>query len=132
MTLVEAVPRLQADLARALARYYPGVRPPARWLTFASWIGGDRDGNPNVTASVTEETLLLHRRLAIEKLRLSARDLARTLTVSDRRGLGRPGPPKGGQAEPQALRAPEGAEPRYRMSPTGCSSGSFGNGSARP
>jgi phosphoenolpyruvate carboxylase len=85
MTLVEAVPRLQADLARALARYYPGVRPPARWLTFASWIGGDRDGNPNVTASVTEETLLLHRRLAIEKLRLSARDLARTLTVSDRR-----------------------------------------------
>jgi len=84
-TICETVPRLNADLVRALERYYPGVRAPARWLTFGSWIGGDRDGNPNVTASVTGETLLLHRRLAIEKLRLGARELARTLTVSDRR-----------------------------------------------
>jgi len=84
-TLFETVPRLYADLARALAEHYPAVRPPARWLTFGSWIGGDRDGNPNVTAAVTADILLLHRRLAIEKLRGAARDLARTLTVSDRR-----------------------------------------------
>ena len=84
-TLYETLPRLQADLARALARHYPTVRPPSRWLRFGSWIGGDRDGNPNVTAQVTAEVLLLHRRLAVEKLRLAARELARTLTVSDRR-----------------------------------------------
>ena len=84
-TLFETLPRLQADFEQALARHYPTVQAPARWLTFGSWIGGDRDGNPNVTAAVTAEVLLLNRRLAIEKTRLSARELARTLTVSDRR-----------------------------------------------
>jgi phosphoenolpyruvate carboxylase len=86
-TLFETMPRLQADLERALREHYPGVRAPARWLTFGSWIGGDRDGNPNVTAQVTAEVLVLHRRLAIEKLRLAARELARTLTVSDQRDV---------------------------------------------
>jgi len=86
-TIYDTLPRLHADLARALARHYPEVRPPKRWLSFGSWIGGDRDGNPNVTAAVTADVLLLHRRLAIEKLRAGARDLARSLTVSDRRDV---------------------------------------------
>jgi phosphoenolpyruvate carboxylase len=84
-TIIETMPRLQLDMERALARHYPGVRAPRRWLTFGSWIGGDRDGNPEVTAATTAEVLLLHRRLAIDKLRASARELARLLTVSDRR-----------------------------------------------
>ncbi len=84
-TLYETLPRLQADLVEALQQHYPEVKAPARWLTFGSWIGGERDGNPNVTAKVTADVLLLHRRLAIEKLRLGSRELARTLTVSDRR-----------------------------------------------
>jgi phosphoenolpyruvate carboxylase len=84
-TLYATLPRLQSDMTRALARHYPGVRAPRRWLAFGSWIGGDRDGNPGVTGAVSAEVLLLHRRLAIEKLRLAARELARTLTVSDRR-----------------------------------------------
>ncbi len=86
-TLCETLPRLQADLERALRVHYPGARPPATWLTFGSWIGGDRDGNPNVTAQVTGDVLVLHRRLAIEKLRLATRELARTLTVSDQRDV---------------------------------------------
>jgi phosphoenolpyruvate carboxylase len=84
-TLYDTLPRLQADLERALRQHYPDVRPPAGWLTFGSWIGGDRDGNPNVTSTVTAEVLLLHRRLALEKLRVAARDLSRSITVSDRR-----------------------------------------------
>lgn len=84
-TLFDTVPQLQGDLERALHRHYPTVKAPTRWLGFGSWMGGDRDGNPNVTVDVTAEVLLLHRRLAIEKVRLAARDLARSLTVSDRR-----------------------------------------------
>ena len=84
-TLYDVLPRLQTDMQRALARHYPGVKPPARWLTFGSWIGGDRDGNPNVSAAVTEEILGLHRQLALNKLLGKTRELGRTLTVSDRR-----------------------------------------------
>jgi phosphoenolpyruvate carboxylase len=84
-TLVETMPRLQQDMERALARHYPGVRAPRRWLTFGSWIGGDRDGNPGVTATTTADVLVLHRLLAIDKLRAASVELSRTLTVSDRR-----------------------------------------------
>lgn len=84
-TLFATLPELYSDMERALKQHYPEVKAPSRWLTFGSWIGGDRDGNPNVTTEVTAEILTLHRRLAIEKLRLSARELARSLTVSDRR-----------------------------------------------
>lgn len=86
-TIYDTLPRLQADMERALARHFPDVKAPRRWLTFGSWIGGDRDGNPNVSAKVTAEVLLLHRRLALDKLRLGVRDLARSLTVSDRRDV---------------------------------------------
>jgi phosphoenolpyruvate carboxylase len=84
-TLWETVPHLVEDLRQALAVHYPGVRAPGGWLTFGSWIGGDRDGNPNVTASVTADSLLLHRRMAIERHRLAAQQLSRLLTVSSRR-----------------------------------------------
>jgi len=84
-TLIETIPRLQQDMERALRRHYPGVRPPTRWLTFGSWIGGDRDGNPEVTAATTADVLLLHRQLAIDKLRDTAGELGKVLTMSDRR-----------------------------------------------
>lgn len=84
-TLFETVPRLCADLARALAAHYPDVTPPRRWLRFGSWIGGDRDGNPNVSAAVTAEVLVLHRRLAADKARQAAAALSPLLTISDRR-----------------------------------------------
>src|SRR5829696_4863159 len=49
----EALPALYEDLEDALASHYPEVESPLSWLRLASWMGGDRDGNPNVTHRVT-------------------------------------------------------------------------------
>ncbi|HJR02800.1 MAG TPA: phosphoenolpyruvate carboxylase, partial [Methylomirabilota bacterium] len=81
----DLVPRIAADLETAVARHYPGVAPPRAWLTVASWIGGDRDGNPSVVTELTAETLRLHRGLAVERHRRSLQDLARRLSMSGRR-----------------------------------------------
>ena len=81
----DAVPTLYEDLEQALAFHYPDVTPPSKWLRMASWMGGDRDGNPNVTHVVTAETLRLHRGLAVEKHRRTLQELSRRLSVSSRR-----------------------------------------------
>ena len=84
-TLYKTLPRLHADMERALKLHYPEVKAPDRWLVFGSWIGGDRDGNPNVNAKVTADILALHRRLAVEKMHDGVLHLIHTLTVSDLR-----------------------------------------------
>ena len=81
-TLWQVIPELYADLQATLDAHYPGVRAPCRWLTFGSWIGGDRDGNPNVTPQVTADTLKLHREHAISKVHDAAHELLRLLSVS--------------------------------------------------
>jgi phosphoenolpyruvate carboxylase len=81
----QTLPALYEDLDRALAEHYPGLETESAWLRLASWIGGDRDGNPNVTAEVTAETLRLHRGLAVENHRRELSDLARRLSLSARR-----------------------------------------------
>lgn len=78
----EAMPRIYADLEAAISEHYPGLKTKNGWLSLASWIGGDRDGNPNVTVAVTAEALRLHRGLAVEHHRRSLQDLARRLSVS--------------------------------------------------
>ena len=83
-TLWQTVPLLQDELERALADTYPTLKAPTNWITFGSWMGGDRDGNPNVTPAVTAKTLMLHRKLALDKLGVSLRELSRQLSVSSR------------------------------------------------
>jgi len=64
--IVEVVIDIYEDLQLALERFYPeedwSELPPV--LRYASWIGGDRDGNPNVTTDVTLQTLATLRQTA--------------------------------------------------------------------
>jgi phosphoenolpyruvate carboxylase len=50
-------------------------------IRFASWMGGDRDGNPNVTASVTREVLLLARWMAADLYLRDVDQLAAELSM---------------------------------------------------
>jgi phosphoenolpyruvate carboxylase len=86
--LFDLVPRLYRELADAYAAAYPdaGPLPPRRFLRLGSWIGGDRDGNPNVTTEVTEATWREQQQLAIRLLRRSIDRLHAHLSVSERRG----------------------------------------------
>jgi phosphoenolpyruvate carboxylase len=81
-TIWDVVPKIYREMEAALAEYYPSAKLPKRFLTFGSWIGGDRDGNPNVTAFVTAETLRLHRGLALSRHGETAGALTRTLSLS--------------------------------------------------
>jgi phosphoenolpyruvate carboxylase len=54
--------------------------PPV--ITLGSWIGGDRDGNPHVTAELTEQTVTLHREAILRFYEASVRSLLRLLPLS--------------------------------------------------
>lgn len=64
--IFEATPQLYGKLQGAFERHYPGepIRIPC-FMRYASWIGGDRDGNPNVTAAVTAHALAEYRNTAM-------------------------------------------------------------------
>lgn len=54
-------------------------------LSFGSWVGGDRDGHPYVTADVTRRTLMEHRFAALNLLSAQMTQLAAEMSFSDYR-----------------------------------------------
>ena len=87
-SLFEAVPKAYSFFEKALRKHYgvnadgiAAVRVPS-FIRFGSWIGGDRDGNPFVTADVTEWTVHRQMQAALEEYRSRVLELRQTLTHS--------------------------------------------------
>jgi len=78
------VPDVLDNFAREVKRLGVDLPPTSRPLTFGTWIGGDRDGNPNVTADVTRETLVLQVGHAIRVTLAAMDEIRQSLSISTR------------------------------------------------
>ena len=82
-TLFQLAPRLYRELDRALQPDASGSVPPLApaYLRFGSWIGADRDGNPFVTAAVTEQAARIQADHALRALENATVRIGRSLTI---------------------------------------------------
>lgn len=78
------MPEVLNDFAREMNRVGVEVPVTARPLTFGSWIGGDRDGNPNITGDVTRDAMVLQVGHAIRTTIAAMDELRQMLSVSTR------------------------------------------------
>ncbi|TDJ71018.1 MAG: phosphoenolpyruvate carboxylase [Planctomycetota bacterium] len=84
--LYRVVPAVHEELERALELAYgERVALPHPVLRFASWVGGDMDGNPNVGAHTIRATLARHLELALRRYREELRSLHEHLSQSTSR-----------------------------------------------
>jgi len=78
--LYRVVPVFYEALESALHEVYGACPPLPPLLRFGTWVGGDMDGNPNVTADTISATLRAQRTLIVERYEREVAELARTLS----------------------------------------------------
>lgn len=78
------IPDMYEDVRRAIETYYDATPDLPIFLRYRSWIGSDRDGNPNVTADVTRRTFARHRVSALDLFFVELRELRREISISNR------------------------------------------------
>ncbi len=84
--LWEVLPQIMREFRGSLTEAFPENRLQIQpCVTFGSWIGGDRDGHPGVTAEVTEQTFVWLRQAALEFHLSACSDLFSSFTLSQRR-----------------------------------------------
>ncbi len=83
-TLYTAVPHVYRRVDDALQGPAAGGRAPVvrPFVRLGTWVGGDRDGNPFVTASVTKKAAAIASEHVLLGLEHTAERIARTLTLS--------------------------------------------------
>jgi phosphoenolpyruvate carboxylase len=82
-TLFRLAPAVYRALDRAIQGEASGAVPPRApaFLRFGSWIGADRDGNPFVTAAVTEQAARIQADHALRALENATTRIGRSLTI---------------------------------------------------
>ena len=78
------VPEVLDEFARQIRRIGVDLPVTARPLSFGSWIGGDRDGNPNITSQITTDAMVLQVGHAIRVTIAAMDSLRQLLSVSTR------------------------------------------------
>jgi len=79
-TLPQFLRKLNSTLVDTIGKKLPLDAAP---LKFASWMGGDRDGNPNVTSTVTREVCLTNRITAATLLHRDLTTLESELSITN-------------------------------------------------
>lgn len=83
--LWDEIPLITDEFRRGIIENYgDSVKLNRPYLTFGSWIGGDRDGHPGVTADVTRETVTWLRREALAFHLKTCDSWFNTLSLSER------------------------------------------------
>src|SRR5690606_22736010 len=83
-SLWQAVPDFIRHLDRLCCHHLGQCLPTdLQPFRFYSWMGGDRDGNPNVTHKVTQQVLLLGRSMAAELYARDAQNLVDDLSMHE-------------------------------------------------
>ena len=80
--LFDAIPELYRRLRTALREADQAAPRPPPLLSFGSWMGGDRDGNPAVTADITRWSLGIQRAAVLDLYHERALSLVQRLSVS--------------------------------------------------
>lgn len=111
-SIFRTVPALQRDLERLAAERLGAEVHNPRVLSMGSWIGGDRDGNPFVDASVLAWAVEAQSREAFRHHLTGVLELARRLSMSDR--LVTPTPELVALAEASGDTSPFRADEPYR------------------
>ncbi len=81
-TFLEEIPALYADIEEALKEHGLEARLPP-FFQMGSWIGGDRDGNPNVTAETLENAITRQAAVIFEHYMEQVHKLGAELSVSN-------------------------------------------------
>lgn len=83
-SLFNAVPVVYRNLEERIRDHYPTAQITVpSFLKFGSWIGGDRDGNPNVKPETTELALRLQSRTTLQEYVKRLNETFKHLTHSD-------------------------------------------------